>query len=368
MAYFDKIPFVPGLELSERLYFDIVQPLLNEFYPKLTYTACRLGYGSDVLGLDTEQSRDHDWGPKLDIFLDSKEKIDELDQFFNEKLRGKMVSGYSTQFKRYIEPDGRITLINTLSTTEETIHGIRLMTVKDFFLEYLNWSIDGQSEVELEDWLTFPCQHLLTIARGRIFYDSCQLKVEEIRSKLSFYPDDVHLYLMASLWNRLGQEQHLMSRAGQVRDELGSSLIASRLVRDIMRLIFLLERQYFPYPKWFGTGFSRWTRQGAALEPILFEIQTTKLWQEREKNLAVVYERLAELFSEQFPNIKTKCQQFYNRPFRVIDAESISEEILKRIQNPFLRQIPKIGGIDLFVDSADALSVELRLRIRKIFS
>ena len=43
----------------------------------------------------------------------------------------------------------------------------------------------------------------------------------------------------------------------QVQDELGSRLVAMRLVRDLMRLGFLLERQYAPYIKWLGTAFQR---------------------------------------------------------------------------------------------------------------
>jgi hypothetical protein len=35
-----------------------------------------------------------------------------------------------------------------------------------------------------------------------------------------------------------------MGRAGYVGDELGAALIGSRLVRDMMRLCFLMERQY----------------------------------------------------------------------------------------------------------------------------
>ena len=34
-------------------------------------------------------------------------------------------------------------------------------------------------------------------------------------------------------------------------------LTAALLVRDVMRLAFLIERQYAPYAKWFGTGFAR---------------------------------------------------------------------------------------------------------------
>ena len=63
--------------------------------------------------------------------------------------------------------------------------------------------------------------------------------------------------MMASGWQRIGQEEHLTPHAGSVGDELGSALIGSRLVRDIMSLCFLMEKRYAPYAKWFGTAFLR---------------------------------------------------------------------------------------------------------------
>ena len=58
-----------------------------------------------------------------------------------------------------------------------------------------------------------------------------------------------------------------MGRAGFVNDEIGSALIGSRLVRDIMRLTFLMEREYPPYAKWFGTAFSC-LKSGGSLAPV----------------------------------------------------------------------------------------------------
>ncbi|CAF4398973.1 unnamed protein product, partial [Rotaria magnacalcarata] len=80
-----------------------------------------------------------------------------------KNLQEKTVCGYSTQFQPYFEENGRITLINTSNDKENTCHGIRIITMKQFFIEYLNWTIDN-GEPTLEDWLTFPSQHLLTIA------------------------------------------------------------------------------------------------------------------------------------------------------------------------------------------------------------
>ena len=374
MPYPDDIPFVSGLDLCERFYFELIKPLLDEYYPLLDYAACRLGPGSDVLGFDTAQSRDHDWGPKVDILLDSETQIGELIAFFDQHLRGKSVAGYSTQFQPFGEQDGQVTLINVATEKEEagrTCHGVRVMTVKTFFLDYLNWSM-GQGEPTWQDWLTFPSQHLLTIARGRVFQDSAKINLQRLRSQLSSYPKDVCLYLIGCCWLRIGQEEHLMGRAGQAGDELGSSLIANRLVRDIMRLLFLLEKQFYPYPKWFGTAFRRWTTAGADFEPILRQVQLAATWQEREQHLSEAYRRLIRLFNKKFFETSTDgliddVSQFHGRPFQVINGGSIAEKVLAQIEDDRLRQLPKIGSTDLFIDSTDALLPELRLRMQRIF-
>ncbi|CAF3306247.1 unnamed protein product [Rotaria socialis] len=374
MPYPDGIAFVHGLDLSERFFFDIVKPLLDQYYPLLQYTACCLGPGSDVLRFDSIQSRDHDWGPKFDLFVENEENIDELNSFFNKNLRKKTVCGYSTQFQPYLEENGRITLINTSNDQENTCHGIRIITMKQFFIEYLNWAIDN-GEPTLEDWLTFPSQHLLTIARGRVFHHSDNMNIEHIRSRLAYYPNDIWLYLMGCCWQRIGQEEHLMGRAGQANDELGSSLIANRLIRDIMRLIFLLEKQFFPYPKWFGTGFRQLTTYGSDFESILRQVQLANTWQQREYHLSIVYQHLANITKERLFNkienpkdtITTEISQFHNRPFQVINGGSIADVIFNQIENNHIRQLPKIGSIDLFADSTDVMVTELRLKMKKIF-
>ena len=42
-----------------------------------------------------------------------------------------------------------------------------------------------------------------------------------LRERLAWYPVDVWRYLLAAGWARLGQEEHLMGRAGYAGDELG---------------------------------------------------------------------------------------------------------------------------------------------------
>src|SRR5512137_1491318 len=61
--------FIPGLDLCERYYAELARPLLDRYYPNLRHAAALIGYGSEVLGFDTEMSMDHAWSPRLLLFL-----------------------------------------------------------------------------------------------------------------------------------------------------------------------------------------------------------------------------------------------------------------------------------------------------------
>src|SRR5512136_1998519 len=65
----NDLPFIPGLQLSKFLYEEAVRPILERHFPELLYSAALIGTGSEVLGFDTPQSMDHDWGPRLMLFL-----------------------------------------------------------------------------------------------------------------------------------------------------------------------------------------------------------------------------------------------------------------------------------------------------------
>ena len=118
---------------------------------------------------------------------------------------------------------------------------------------YLGYDLNDP--ISAADWLTFPEHKLLTITRGGVFHDS--LGLSDVRRRFSYYPHDVWLYLLACVWALIEEEEALMGRAGVVGDEVGSAIIASRLVRDLMGLCFLMERRYAPYAKWFGTAFNQ---------------------------------------------------------------------------------------------------------------
>jgi hypothetical protein len=65
--------FVPGVRLAGEFFAEVVRPLLEAEFAGLGYAAALIGAGSEVLGFDSERSTDHDWGPRLLVFLEDEE-------------------------------------------------------------------------------------------------------------------------------------------------------------------------------------------------------------------------------------------------------------------------------------------------------
>src|SRR5580693_4145058 len=92
--------FIPGVRLAGEFYADAVRPLLDQECPGLRYAAALLGPGSEVLGFDTERSIDHDWGPRLQVFLGADDA---------ERLAGRLppvFGGYRVALAVSREPGG----------------------------------------------------------------------------------------------------------------------------------------------------------------------------------------------------------------------------------------------------------------------
>ncbi|MFW9800762.1 MAG: DUF4037 domain-containing protein, partial [Candidatus Thorarchaeota archaeon] len=244
--------FIKGLELSEIFYREAVKPILESRFPDLLYSAGRVGSGSDVLGFDTEQSMDHAWGPKLTLFLTESDHDvlkEEIDQYLRQELPLE-IRGFPTNLG--LNEDGTDVMVPIEKGPVN--HRVDITTVDTFFKDYLGLNPVGK--LRPVDWLILPEQRLRSIAGGRVFHDGLN-ELEAVLTKLEYYPNDVWLYLLANQWRRISQEEAFMGRCGQVGDELGSRLIAGRLILDLMKLCFLMERQFAPYVKWLGTAFSR---------------------------------------------------------------------------------------------------------------
>ena len=282
--------FVPGLELSRDFYHELVRQIPDAEFPGLLYSAALLGRGSEVLGFDDEMSTDHDCKPRVLLFL-------------GEQDQARLGRDVGDTLRRELPPSFRDRPV-----------GYEIHTVRRYFLDQLGMDVD--SELEAHDWLTLPEHGLRMFTAGEVYHDDVGL--QSVRDNLAYYPRDVWLYLLMAGWWRVHPEANLVGRTGFVDDELGSALIGSRLVSDLMRLCFLMERQYAPYSKWFGTAFSR-LACGSDLSAKLWTVVRAQTWPERENALLVAYQTLAAMHNALgiTDPVSIEVVQMWNRPFKV---------------------------------------------------
>jgi hypothetical protein len=347
-----KRKFIKGLELSELFFQEAVNPILDRNFSGLVFSAALLGDGSEVLGFDTPQSTDHDWGPRLQLFLgeaDLREHRENIDQALRRELPVE-IRGYVTNFA--INDDD--TTFMSQDESAQINHRVDILSIQAFFEGVLNF--DPMAEIRAADWVSVPEHNFRKLTAGRVFCDDLG-QLELIRDKLRNYPHDIWLYLLSTQWQRISQEEHFMGRCGQVEDDLGSRLIAARLVRDLMRLCFLIEREYAPYIKWFGTAFNQ-LACAADLVPVFQAVLQAASWEQRQQHLSTAYETIAAMHNALniTQPLSVKVTSFFNRPFQVINAGRFVEAIRAQIEDPDVLALPKrLGGFDQFVDSTDAL-------------
>jgi hypothetical protein len=308
--------FTPGRELSGAFYREIVRPQLVG----RPHAAALLGWGSDVLGYDTARSTDHGWGPRLLIFLARAADV-----------RLELPDEYGGWPVRY-GWDG---------VPED--HHVTVTDLAGWLVEHMG--LDATRELRIEDWLVTPQQKLLEVAGGAVYADDLG-ELTRVRERLAWYPDQVWRWMVACQWRRLAQEEAFVQRTSEVGDDIGSAVIAARLVRDIMRLALLLGRRYAPYSKWLGSALAA-LDHADGLDAQL-----------RTGDLGAAFVTIARRFNASglTDPVEPTLRPFHARPAQVLDCERFVEACLATVTDPALRALPSIGAVDQWVDSADVLS------------
>jgi hypothetical protein len=339
---------IGGAELSRRFYEEAVEPVLRRRFPELTFSACLLGYGSEVLGLDDERSRDHNWGPRLRVLIGESDWSvrDRVSEALADELPVSFL-GFPTNFENRggaWQP--------TAIERGPVQHRVEFWLPGAFFEFYLGF--DARRGTTTEDWLAIPTQRLLEVTAGPVFHDGLGV-LERVRKELAWYPADVWRYVLACQWQRIAEEEAFVGRTDEVGDELGSRIILARLARDLVRLWLLVHRQYPPYSKWLGSAFTRSTPP-AALVTSLDAALTAPRFADREQALAAAYEIVAQatnalgLASEVDPS-----PRLHGRPYLIIRGERFASALRESITDATLRERPLVGAIDQYVDSTAVL-------------
>ena len=331
--------FVSGRELSRMFYEEVVAELVGD----IPHSAALLGTGSDVLGLDTERSTDHGWGPRLHLFVGPSE-VARVERAVDEGLPAEF-HGWPT---RYGWDDVPVT------------HHVHVLPLGDWLRDRLGF--DPRDGVTVVDWLATPQQLLLETTAGIVHHDE-RGELAALRAALAWYPADVWLWLLACQWRRIDQEEPFVGRAAEVGDTIGSTVLAARLVRDVIRLCFLLERQYAPYAKWLGTRFRELDAHDR-LDDALLDVLSASDYTAREDALVRTLQAAAALHNERGATspVDESVGRFHGRPFKVLGSGRFVDACLERVTDPRLAALPLVGGIDQLADSADLLSEPSALR------
>ena len=326
--------------MARRFFTDAVEPLLSQAAPGLGYAAARLGSGSDVLGLDDEMSRDHDWGCRLTLLVDedSREQVPPISRMLEDRLP---------------ERFGELPVRFPVTWDSSVSHKVEVATVADFAASRLG--VDPTGGLSVLDWLSVTGQSVLEVTAGPVFTDRTRA-LAPVRTLLTWYPPDVERYVLAAGWQRLCQLLPMVGRTAEAGDELGSRLLSTQLTRDLIWLAFALTRRWAPYAKWRGTVF-RSLPVAARLGSLLDLAVAAPRWRERENALAAACEVLLEIQRERgLPAPASAVIRFFGRPYRTVDR-AVPDALLAGITDPDVARLPPmVGSIEQWVDSTEVLS------------
>lgn len=344
--------FVPGLRLCSAYYLEAVQPLLADAFAGLRYAAARVGPGSEVLGFDTPRSVDHDWGPRLELFLSVEDVRRYGAQIFDtlaERLP-KSFHGWSTHFE---PPGGRVRVM--APTQGPVAHRVVITDVASWSEEHLGF--DALRGVHTLDWLATPGQRLAEVTGGAVFHDGIG-ELTRLREHLAWYPDDVWRYLLACQWTRIGEEEPFVGRTAEAGDELGSRVATARLVRELMRLCLLVARRYPPYTKWLGSAFSAIPGVEPVAAALDEALDANHDADSRQSALCEAYEAVGQWQNQTglAAPVGATRRRFFDRPYLVIDAGRFAAALLSRIEDPHLVALPPVGAVDQYADSTAVVS------------
>ena len=227
-------------------------PLLVEAFPEYSerVAAAHVSGSSDVLGADDEFSREGMWGAAFELFLPEDDFRDVA-----QHLREVMNSSLPPQFEGYPTAAGGGPSVSVYS-------------IRGYLRERLGISRFPKSQ---DEWLEIPEYALCNFTSGPIFYDPMQELTSVQKQFASYYPSDiwkVHLARAAYACWFFGEFNYPWRLAPR-GDAVTGSVAIGEFCSAVMRLVFLINRQYSPYWKWMHWGFKRLPKYAAEIDPLL---------------------------------------------------------------------------------------------------
>jgi hypothetical protein len=223
-----------GLVLSERYFFEICAPLIEEKFPayRERIAAGLVGDGSECFGFDDEISRDHDWGPAFCLWLTKEDYVafgallqNEIDKLPREfaGLKAREESFWGT---------GRTGVFET----------------GEFYKRFIGFYHVPEG---LREWQVIPEENLAAATNGKVFTDPVG-EFTAFRQRLKeFYPEDLRLKKVASRCMTMAQSgQYNYIRCIKREEYVAARMAEAYFINDTISMVFLLNKRYKPFYKW----------------------------------------------------------------------------------------------------------------------
>ncbi len=241
--------------LSHQFFDEIVHPILQrEFAEALAQSAYGVfGYGSEVLGLDDEYSRDHHWGLRINGIMP-----DAVLQESGDAIMEAVASQLPTTWRGHALREGY-----TRSG------GLELTSLENHLNNTIGLTHPPRSYAE---WLNIPEEDITHVIAGEVWHDP-DGRLTAVRDALgAYYPEPVRLRRIAH-WCRYfsGMGTYALHRALLRDNEYYANITFTRALRLGVQLAFLLDRTYYPYDKWTLDYFRQLPRMAERLGPLVDE-------------------------------------------------------------------------------------------------
>lgn len=231
-----------GMQLARDYWLAYVKPMLDERYAEFAprIAVGLVGHGSECYGFDDALSRDHDFGPRLCMWLTASDyaRIGEQLQADYESLPAQC-NGFA----------------RTAATPRAQGAGRRsgVFEIGEFFTSITGYPI-APSENEPHLWMMLDEATLAAATNGRVFADALGA-FSKTRQSFKLMPDDVRLALISKRLGMIAQAgQYNLPRMLQRGDGAAAWLCVSEFADAVSSLVFLINNPvtvgYAPYYKW----------------------------------------------------------------------------------------------------------------------
>ena len=298
-----------GLALARQLYEEKVRPLLAEEFPELEARAAvgLAGPGSECFGFDDEISQDHDFAPRLCLWLTEEDASK-----YGQRLQ-----------RRYEELTAEFGGVSAAARDRSGV-----ITVSQFYRRFTG--CPGAPETAMQ-WLRVDDHYLATAVNGEVFRDDLGAFTAVREALLRFYPADVLRKKLAARLYTMGQAgQYNYPRSARREDEVAMSLALNEFIRAALQVIYLLNGRYAPFYKWLYRGAEELPRLHGEVKALRALLLSPA--EERETRIEDICVRLQE-------ELWLRGLSGSEDAFMVTQAFSVASEI----------RDPQLAGLDISI-------------------